>query len=117
MNLSRTALAAAAVFLVAGAASAQTVQPSGAPAASSAATATATGATTDGTAIPDDPAERLDLDRRECRNVETLGSRLRSRRVCRTVGEWRALERGTAQDVDEYRRRGGNGLDPRMGGG
>jgi hypothetical protein len=63
-------------------------------------------------------ASLQDDARRVCRDRETLGSRLRSIKVCRTQAEWRRLDnegRTRAKTLTEQRP---DGLrDPRMGGG
>jgi hypothetical protein len=91
-------------------------------------TAASSGATTPGSTIPapipaaaDSSAPVVNTaedDKKVCRQRETLGSRLRSTRVCRTQAEWRRIDatgRQNAKSLTNQPRSGAN--DPRMGGG
>ncbi len=52
-----------------------------------------------------------------CRTVETLGSRLKKRKICRTAEQWRLVETNSRREVEAVQNRGGNGNTPKMGGG
>jgi hypothetical protein len=92
-------------------------------------TAASSGATTPGSSTnpaPTPPAadssapavNAAEENKKVCRQRETLGSRLRSTRVCRTQAEWRRIDatgRQNAKSITNQPRSGAN--DPRMGGG
>jgi hypothetical protein len=52
-----------------------------------------------------------------CRTVETLGSRLKKRKICRTAEQWRLVEANSRREVEAVQNRGGSGKDAKMGGG
>ncbi|MFM5916501.1 MAG: hypothetical protein ACKOOL_03095 [Novosphingobium sp.] len=45
-------------------------------------------------------SEDSDLDKVVCRRVESIGTRLGSKRVCRTKGEWDAQQAADRQNVE-----------------
>jgi len=49
-------------------------------------------------------AEGKELDRRICRTDRTIGSRVRSQRICMTKREWLRLHGATRNAVDRYTR-------------
>jgi len=63
-----------------------------APALADSASATASGPTT--------KTETNDPNRMICKRVETIGSRLGAKRVCRTKSEWDADQASNRQDLD-----------------
>lgn len=45
------------------------------------------------------PAAKSDLDKLECRNEDTIGSRLEGRRVCMTKQQWLSAEQESKEKV------------------
>ncbi|GIU66888.1 hypothetical protein [Candidatus Phycosocius spiralis] len=60
------------------------------------------------------PAEKS--NDKVCRTVETLGSRLKKRKICRTPEQWRLVELNSRREVEAVQNRGGNGKSSKMGG-
>jgi len=48
--------------------------------------------------------DEKELDRRICRTDRTIGSRVRSKRICMTKREWLRLHGATRSAVDRYTR-------------
>jgi hypothetical protein len=64
------------------------------------------------------PATNADDERRVCRQRDTLGSRLRPVRVCKTQAEWRRIDGAGRETGKSITDRGpGYNADPKMGGG
>lgn len=54
-----------------------------------------------GAALAAEPKKKDDPSRMICEKQEVLGSRLASKRVCKTAGEWEAERRQDRQAIDK----------------
>lgn len=52
-----------------------------------------------------DSANKVDLDRRVCRRVQVIGSRVKER-ICRTQRDWDQITEESKETVDRARERG-----------
>jgi hypothetical protein len=124
MNFGKVVISSACVVLLCGAASSgfagqpPSVVATSATAPASGASAATTSTPTAPTGADATPATTAEDNRKVCRQRETLGSRLRATRVCRTQAEWRAADnagRESGKRITTQPTAGAN--EARMGGG
>jgi hypothetical protein len=122
MKASQHLIAALCVAAFSGAASLAFANPSATPTTSQ--PETVIGGPPTSSAIPtvtpaaESPPEPGEDTRKVCRQRDTMGTRLRAVRVCRTIAEWRTHDNAGRQRAKTLTEQRPDGLrDPRMGGG